>query len=108
MAQQHTAVVHKLQGQLTADCTHLVAEGAQPTDKFLTCCSDAPALRHVRVVSCAWLAACMRRGVRARAWAVTPHVGRAVQTDRSYERHGETGRNSQTLRLKQLTSDRQS
>ena len=44
---------------------------------------------------------------RARARVVTPYVGCAVRTDRTCERHGETGRNSQALKLKQLTSDRE-
>ena len=51
-----------LAGNLTADCTHLVAESVRG-EKFLACCSRDTGLSHVRIVSCAWLEACMRTGV---------------------------------------------
>ena len=51
-----------LTGQLSGDCTHLVAESAQSTEKLQAVCSGAPGLKDVKVVSCAWLEACMRLG----------------------------------------------
>ena len=49
--------------QLTAQCTHLIAEIAQGTEKLMMCCSGARELAHIRVVSCGWLDACLRTGV---------------------------------------------
>ena len=48
--------------QLTFECTHLVAESVKASEKLLACCANSQ-LAHIRVVSCAWLEACMRTGV---------------------------------------------
>lgn len=50
---------------LDSQVTHLVVDAAAG-EKYLLCCSD-PQVAHVRVVSPAWLAACLSRGICADA-----------------------------------------
>ena len=61
-------------GSLDQRCTHLVVDSPSG-EKYLACCSDT-LLAHVRIVSPAWLAACLARGVCVDAanFAIHPAV----------------------------------